>query len=470
MIHLPLVVLLAAAQPLPLKPGAIVERVPCGPEGRFSYELYVPSAFDPKKTWPILYVFDPRKRGRQALELFQPEAERLGYLVASSNDTESDTNDSRPSYQAVQAMWEHTHAVLPLAPGRALATGFSGGARISTSLGAAARSALSGVFLVGAGFAVPDAVPKDTAFGVYATVGHMDFNYYEMRALDEQLEKLGVAHALEVWSGPHAWPPPEVIERALRWLELDAMRRGRRPKDAALIDAFERDGLGHAAALVAQGKSVEALEAYTRVAAGLAGLRESAAAAEAKKLLGRHDVQAERKRRAKIDERDSTLLDQAYLRLNVLLPAPQGAPERPLPSLPELLRDLDVERLRKDAQNAKDPYERDSAERRITSLFVKTGSYMTRELLGKREPRLAALALGVAVALRPERPNPRYDLACALALSGQRKQALAELERAAANGFEDGKHMREDEDLKSLRGDPRFEALLARLLASAPAQ
>lgn len=470
MIHLPLAVLLAAAQPLTLKPGAVVERVPCGPELRFSYELYVPSAFDPAKTWPILYVFDPRKRGRQALELFQPEAERLGYLVASSNDTESDTNDSRPSYTAVQSMWEHTHQTLPLAPGRALATGFSGGARLSTALGAAARDGLSGVFLVGAGFALPDAVPKDTSFGVYATVGHLDFNYFEMRALDLQLEKLGIAHALEVWSGPHAWPPADVIERALRWLELDAMRRGRRPKDPALIEAVERDGLKLAAELAAQGKHVEAAEAYTRLAAGLAGLRESSAGAEAGKLLARPDVQAEQRRRVRLDARDSLLLDQAYLRLNALLPGPPGTPERVVPSLPELLRDLDVERLRKQAQTAKDPYERDSAERRITSLFVKTSSYMTRELLGRREHRLAAMALGVAVALRPERPNPRYDLACALALSGQRKQALAELERAVANGFEDGKHMREDEDLKSLRGDPRFEALLARVPVSAPSK
>ena len=75
---------------------------------------------------------------------------------------------------------------------------------------------------------------------------------------------------------------------------------------------------------------------------------------------------------------------------------------------------------------------------------------------------------GVAAALKPRDWATRYDLACAWSRAGQRKPALLELERAVEFGFKDGEHMAKDDDLKGLRSDPRFHALLA-LLRAAPA-
>lgn len=65
--------------------------------------------------------------------------------------------------------------------------------------------------------------------------------------------------------------------------------------------------------------------------------------------------------------------------------------------------------------------------------------------------------------LLPGDPLVRYNLACSLALSGDREAALMELGEAAGLGWSDGEHARTDPDLASLRGDPRFEALLAAL-------
>jgi len=63
----------------------------------------------------------------------------------------------------------------------------------------------------------------------------------------------------------------------------------------------------------------------------------------------------------------------------------------------------------------------------------------------------------------PDDPIVRYNLACSLALSGREEEAYAGLERAIALGWSDAEHMEGDEDLASLRGQPRFEALLSRL-------
>ncbi len=458
-----LLVSASLAGPLAPSPGAVLDPVRCGPEGRFSYALYAPKAFDPGRAWPILYVFDPRSRGRFALDLFREAAERHGFLIASSNDTRSDTDDARPSLQAVQAMWEDTHQRLPLAPGRALAAGFSGGARLSTVLGTAAGGQLFGVFAAGAGFSSPEAIPKDTPFVVFATAGRHDFNYYELRGLDQRLGALALPHAVEFFDGGHAWPPADVIDRGLDWLELQAMRRGRRARDEAWLAAWEGAALARAADLEARGLLLEAGEAYRQAAAALEGLRESPAGTHAARLEGRADARRERERRADLDRREEAWIAARYRMLERLLPGGE-----PAPLLAELLRELEVDRVRRESRSAADAYERDAWRRRLESLRVQARFYIPQRLLAQGEFARAAVSLGVAVALEPESAPARYDLACALARGGRRKDALAELQRAVESGFTDATHMAADEDLKSLRETSEFQALLRRLGAPAP--
>ncbi len=73
----------------------------------------------------------------------------------------------------------------------------------------------------------------------------------------------------------------------------------------------------------------------------------------------------------------------------------------------------------------------------------------------------AAVALSVATEARPETPYLWYNLACARARSGSRGPALDALEQAVALGFDDRDLMASDEDLKSLRDEARFQALVA---------
>jgi adenylate cyclase len=67
------------------------------------------------------------------------------------------------------------------------------------------------------------------------------------------------------------------------------------------------------------------------------------------------------------------------------------------------------------------------------------------------------------VALAPEDPNIRYNLACSQALLGRTEHALDTLERAVELGYDDAAHLLEDEDLASLRGERRFRAIVAAL-------
>lgn len=68
-----------------------------------------------------------------------------------------------------------------------------------------------------------------------------------------------------------------------------------------------------------------------------------------------------------------------------------------------------------------------------------------------------------ALALDPEDAGVRYNAACLFALAGDVERALRCVEEAIAVGFGNRQWLERDPDLDALRGDPRFEALLARI-------
>jgi len=65
--------------------------------------------------------------------------------------------------------------------------------------------------------------------------------------------------------------------------------------------------------------------------------------------------------------------------------------------------------------------------------------------------------------LIPRAPEPHYNLACSHARLGRKDEALTELEKAVGLGFEDATLIEKDNDLASLREEPRYRELLAKV-------
>ncbi len=64
------------------------------------------------------------------------------------------------------------------------------------------------------------------------------------------------------------------------------------------------------------------------------------------------------------------------------------------------------------------------------------------------------------VKLKKEDPIVHYNLACSLALVGEKNRAIAALKKAIGLGYHDFEHLKQDGDLKNLREDPRFVSLI----------
>src|SRR5215468_9184167 len=94
---------LARSSELHVVVGAINPKVVCASNPAESYALYLPAHFSTNREWPIIYVFDPLARGEAAAEVVRPAAQKLGYIVAASNNSKNGPEGG--SREAAIAMW-----------------------------------------------------------------------------------------------------------------------------------------------------------------------------------------------------------------------------------------------------------------------------------------------------------------------------------------------------------------------------
>ena len=430
--------------------GTLVESVRCESDPSQSYTLYLPRAYDSARRWPALLIFDPRGRSVFAAELFREAAEAHGWILVSSNDTRSD-GPMETNAKALQALWPEVHLRYASDPARIYAAGFSGGGMLAWELGRK-TSGLAGVIASGSRWE-RDHFKQRIAFPSFGAAGDTDFNYAPMQAVHARLREWGTPQQLRIFEGRHQWMPAELASEALTWMELLAMKRGLRPVDSAFAAARLTQELAGARALEAQGRWPEAARRFEAVAAAYEGLADVAEARrEASRVAGLAATKAERQvqeRWDRYEEAQRRTLDEAYRKQLASDPPQPAAAFRAAVHLEELRR-----------RAAAPGYEGVVGRRLLETLATETGFYMTRELLARQDHARALAALAVATEAAPDRPVYWYNLACVQARLGGRRQALDALERAVAAGFSDRSGMAVDEDLASLREEPRFRALL----------
>jgi len=90
--------------------------------------------------------------------------------------------------------------------------------------------------------------------------------------------------------------------------------------------------------------------------------------------------------------------------------------------------------------------------------YLSAGALMR---LGQRDQALERARR--ALAIDPEDAGVLYNVACVYALAGSSEEALDHLDKAIQNGVAHREWLENDSDLDSIRGEPRFQALLRKL-------
>jgi hypothetical protein len=199
-----------------------------------SYALYLPSYYSSDKEYPVIYFFDPHAKGKLPVSRYKSLAEKHGYILIGCNNTENGMERDKIN-QVVQNMFEDSRSRFAIHSEHIYTAGFSGGARIAGNI-AVETGTINGVIACGAGLGT-DQQPK-RKFSFFGIAGIEDFNYTELKNLDNQLEKAGWAHFFMEFPGKHEWPPLEIMEDAFTWLDLRAMSEGSSAKNDSTINSF----------------------------------------------------------------------------------------------------------------------------------------------------------------------------------------------------------------------------------------
>jgi predicted esterase len=428
--------------------GRLVEGIACASDPTQTYTLYLPSAYDAETKWPVLLVLDPRGRSVVAANLFREAAEEHGWIIMSSNDTRSDTSMD-PNIRAVNAMLPELGNRYAVDGRRIYAAGFSGTMVTAFMIGHSIDG-FGGAIAAGGRY-FPDLL-EGADFPFFGAVGTTDFNFQEMRRVDDRLAKLDAPHRLEVFDGPHTWMPEEMAGEAVLWMEIMAMGRGLRPRnDAVIREAFLKE-MAAADELEASGRTLDALRRYESIVRTFEGLWDvGRALGSAKELTASGRYKKARKEQRRWDTFESRTDDEFARAVTALENS-----NRP-PSAESFADQINLGELLR--RSERDGLEGETVQRILNHFYAMTSFYMARDFIAQKRYDHADTSLTIAARIR-EHPVVWYNVACVRAQSGRPKPALDALERAVELGFDDFELMETDADLQSLRDTERYAALI----------
>jgi tetratricopeptide (TPR) repeat protein len=374
-------------------------------------------------------------------ERLQATADTYGYIVIASNVARN--GPWAPIYAAQDAMWKDVHAAFNVDDAHLYAIGFSGGARAAVAMGQ--RYALRGVIPCGAfSVVVPGLEEQKTQAEtmlsrlpplVFLVFGDTDMNVAELHGADALMTERGAAHWSEEFIGPHRWPDAALLGEALELMELDRrMQRGENVADFAAQLATAR--IASARELEKQGAPHLALHKLMQTARLFP---DSAARVAAESLLP--NAEGWGAAIFALDTvdlaTDASTLESAWSTAENFAKQPgplQRRAQFTLGAAPALalLRALDKQRQ---------------------------GDHRAAEDL----LAFAAARVGHAADL----PTTLYNLACAYAQLGHKREAIGALDQAIGAGFHSHGSLFQDPDLAPLRDDYEvgadFRALAKRI-------
>ncbi len=448
----------AGAQPIQVFPtGTIIPIVVTRAEPDQTYALYLPSSYDARRTWPVIFAFDPTARGQTPLECFRESAEKYGYIVVGSNISRNGPLST--SLRAGLVMMRDVLDRFSVDERRLYTTGFSGGARVASMTAQVQKGRIAGVIGCAAGFPEVEGPTAQTPFAFCGTVGDEDYNWLEMNRLDRTLASLGKPHRLLRFSGGHTWPPRDVATAAVEWLELQAMRAGTRPEDAALVDGWLRRDLSRATDQENRGTLYEAWLSYSDLATTFRGLIDvQPFAIRAAALQNQEVVQNEIRRERKAEDLEIAQRIEISRYVAQMSDADQQA---------EATRSLHalISVLKRKEQSARAPSERSLTQRLIEYASI-TAYYAGQPLFDAGEYHSALRYFQVQAAIHPESSAIQYRLAVTCGRAGDKKNALEALKKAADKGFSDAARIEQESGFEKLRDDPRYRQIFERVRAN----
>jgi len=380
--------------------GGVTDTIHAASNPTQTYALFLPSRYNTGRRWPLLILMDPRGRALIPLKLFQSAAERYGYIVASSYQTQSD-GPIEPNDKAVNAIVTDAQAKFSVDTRRFYFAGFSGTGRLAWYYAYSIPSNTAGIIEVGAGLPDPGLLLREKVagdspapFAVFLIVGSHDFNYEEVRALDAKLRVFAIRDHLETFDGTHNWPPESVCADALTWMQLQAMRDGRLAIDRPWVDSLFGARARRADDLVSVDRYAAFL-LYQQLENEFAGIHDiGGMKLAAERFAGSESVKRMVGRLAAFSAAEQSFHEREDSFFSDFAKNSQQGTDR-------LRAILNLDALRDRAAQTRDTLDAAAASRLLSSVFVRASFYEPRRYLAQGDTVSALRLYALAQSIHP---------------------------------------------------------------------
>ncbi len=249
-------------QQVALKKGGIIDQVSVNDSINETFALYLPTTFEVKKEWPVVFVFDMQGRGKQALSMFRKAADKEGFVLAASNNIQ-DTLTLTKNVLIASRMISKVYRMLPIRRTGVYTGGYGAGARMASLIPTFIKE-IQGVISCGSSVANSEVLTSKRPFHFVGIVGVEDYNYRTMKSGKKLLYNLKFPNELLVFDGGEEWPTSEHIAKAMQSLKLAAMAKKYVPLDENYIAGSYNENIGTVNKLLNNDKPLLAYESLNQ--------------------------------------------------------------------------------------------------------------------------------------------------------------------------------------------------------------
>jgi dienelactone hydrolase len=423
-------------------PGKIYDKVRCAEDTAFSYALYLPQNYSRNSVYPVIFFFDAHKRGKLPVKTYRLLADKYNYILAGSNNS-TNGQSAQEMKKAVDIMMDDVKARFRVDDGRVYTSGFSGGARVASGV-ALFNGGVKGVIGCAAGFPQIQSQPK-SSFAYIGIVGNEDFNYLEMKDVDNMLDSWETYNYLLIYNGKHDWPPANVMEQGFMFMEFDAMRNGLLPVDNGAISDFKQinDSVRYAARQKQDWYGLyEANLKATVFLQGLDDLEEYKN--EVSRLVKKPHFIVQQDKEMQLEKKESKL-QQQYIQAMTT----QGK-NRWKKEINELIR------LSKNAETEGERL----MSRRLMNYLSLISFFSAKNALKQKQAGAADKFLMIYEMVDPDNPEVYFLKASYYMMMKNIDAAIAQLQKAADKGFKEPERLKNSKTFKPVSNRKEFRKII----------
>ena len=247
--------------------GKLIPEVKVYTDTTQHYAIFLPKTYKPDTAWGAIYFFDAQGRAQLPLKKYSMLADMFELVLIASYNSQNGQSPAQ-SNAIIDHLLRDTQEKLSLDPKRRYAAGFSGGARVAAN--AAQNGKFQGIIACAAGFQ-----PRQSdTFDYIGIVGMEDFNYQEMRQLDQALDQTKVHHLFEYTTLGHEWPPLNFMAKGFQFLQLRSMAAGALPRIDEPVQSMLSKYRYQDSLMAAQNQDIYRLTLQRKTLAYLTGLTD----------------------------------------------------------------------------------------------------------------------------------------------------------------------------------------------------